>query len=304
MLKYELIKYLAKKHIAGPTLDDAVKICRRASESGWRNTLSVWTGKNAGAEEHARKYLEILNSIVENDFDSYLSIKPSGINFSLKTYESLAHTAVIKHTRIHFDSLSPDLTDLYISFLKKAITIYENAGFTLPSRWNRSLKDADEISGLKIPVRVVKGQWGDPGHQKVDPKKNYLRIVDKLCGRVPLIAIATHDRQVADEAINLLDKNNCDFELEQFFSLPLIVNKIPFDKDRIRKRIYVVYGEPYLPYDLRSANKRPGMILWILHDAFHFKSDNAFDNSNKKNLHKEYHDVTRNKIPDKIIHIS
>ena len=294
MLKFEISKYLAQRHIAGPVLNDALIICKRASEYGWSNIISVWGMAKVNPEESTAKYIDILKSIIDDNLDSYLSIKPSSINFNMHLFELMACTAAMKNIRIHFDSLSPDLMDSYISFLKEAFACYGNLGFTLPSRWMRSIKDVDKISRFKIPVRVVKGQWQDPDNLKINSKKNFLNIISKLSNEVPLIAVATHDRILAEEAVNILEKNGSDYELEQFFSLPTIADKICVHHFGLKKRLYVVYGEPYLPYNLRNANKRPGMILWILRDVLHMKPYHAFEISNSKTFQNEYHEITPN----------
>jgi len=298
MLNREITKYLANKHIAGPELTNALIICRMASRSCWANTISVWTAESSGAGENLKKYKEILKAITDNNFNSYLSMKPSALCFDIKMFEALAEVASVKNIRIHFDSLSPDMAGPYLSFLNNAHMAYKNLGYTLPSRWLRSLEDADRISKYKIPVRIVKGQWGDPANKRIDPKENYLNLVKRLSGKVPLIAIATHDRITAEKAINILDKDNVPFELEQFFSLPFIKARIIPENKFIKKRIYVVYGEPYLPYNLRSANKRPEMLLWLIKDILNIKPHYAFEILDNNNVQKEFYEVVQNKTAD------
>ncbi len=270
MLKNNIINYIAKKHIAGTYLEDALAICRLAESSGWSTAISVWTREGVSFEENASKYHEIISAIINEKLNSYLSIKPSSINFNLKMFEQLACYASQEKMRIHFDSLSPDSADRYLKFLMEAITIYPLLGYTLPSRWRRSLLDAELISELNIPVRIVKGQWPDPDYKQINSRKNFLEIIKILAGKVPMIGIATHEKSLAEKAIEIASTTNTQYELEQFFSLPSVEKKLS-QKYNLKKRLYVVYGEPYLPYNLRSANKRPAMIGWVLKDIFDLK---------------------------------
>jgi len=292
MLKNNFIHYIAKKHIAGPNLNDALSICKLAESSGWSTTISVWTGEHVSADENANKYQEIISAIIDSNLNSYLSIKPSAINFSLKLFDCIAKNAASKNIRIHFDSLSPDLADSYLKFLKEAKTIYSCLGYTLPSRWKRSLLDAELISKLNIPVRIVKGQWRDPEYSRIDSRKNYLNIINILAERVPLIGIATHEKILAERAIEILTKTKTQYEIEQFFSLPSIEMKLA-QKYNFKKRLYVVYGEAYLPYNLRSINKRPAMLGWVLKDILDLKPK-AYNNfqSIQKNF-EETHELTQ-----------
>ncbi len=291
MLKDNVINYIAKKHIAGPNLDDALSICKLAENSGWSTTISVWTGKDISADENAKKYQEIILAIIDSNLTSYVSIKPPAINFDLKRFDRIAKLAASRNIRIHFDSLSPDLADNYLKFLKGAKTIYPFLGYTLPSRWNRSLFDAELISRLNIPVRIVKGQWPEFEHSRIDSRKNFIKLINILAERVPLIGIATHEKILAERAIEIITKTKTPYELEQFFSLPFIDMKLA-QKYNFKKRLYVVYGEAYLPYNLRSINKRPAMLGWVLKDILDLKSKGYNNFQNIKKNFGETHELS------------
>jgi hypothetical protein len=62
----------------------------------------------------------------------------------------------------------------------------------------RSLQDAERIIDYGILVRIVKGQWADPSAPGLDPRRNYLDIIHRLSGRAAHVAIATHDRILAN----------------------------------------------------------------------------------------------------------
>ncbi len=265
MLSNSLRNHIAKKHIAGPGLQDALSVCRQAAEKKWAAALSVW-GFDKEPDIFTSKCLEVINAISREDIDCYLSIKPGSINFDIKIFSEIATAAGKKNIRIHFDSLTYDLASRSIEFIKKAKFLYSNVGCTLPSGWLRSIGDAEEVAGLKIPVRIVKGQWKDPEHAKINTAENFLEIVNVLSNKAPLIAIATHDRDLAEKSIIKLKKaghSNC--ELEQFFSLPLNGKKLA-EKYSVKFRLYIAYGQPYLPYNFKHVFERPAMISWMLKD--------------------------------------
>lgn len=286
-----LKNFIAKRHIAGSDLEKAEEICRRCSANGWATTISAWTLPSESKQSVAEKYIEIIKTISHKGYDSYLSIKPSALEFDLRLFEYIIKQIPDESVRIHFDSLSPDLAEESLQYFKQARTIYANLGYTIPARWLRSLNDAKEIAKMNVPVRIVKGQWRDPDHFKLAGKINYLRIVSMLVGRVPLIAIATHDKHLAKEAVELLEGTKTTFELEQFFSLPLIGEAVQSHckTRKFKIRLYVAYGEPYLPYNLRDANLRPAMISWLVRDLFNLKEKFVFDLSMER---KSGHEVT------------
>ena len=265
MLSENLRKYIASKHIAGPKLGDALSVCRAAAERKSGTILSLWT-QDKSKISFTSGCLEIIDAIVKEKLDCYLSIKPSLLDFDIKQFSELAAAASKNNIRIHFDSLTYDLAPKSLEFIKKAEFLYSNVGYTLPSRWLRSRKDAEEIAALKIPVRVVKGQWKDTGYPEINTKENFLEILKILANKSPLIAIATHDFALAKEAVLTLKEaghNGC--EIEQFFSLPLNCKKLT-ELYNIKFRLYVAYGQPYLPYNINNFFERPVMIKWLVKD--------------------------------------
>lgn len=267
MFSANLRNYLAKKHIAGSQLNDALSVCRLNSAKKWGTVMSVWTD-NEDKNIYVNDCLDVCNTIAKEKLDCYLSIKPASISFDIYCFKRIADAAELSNIRIHFDSLTYDLAEKSFEFLKKAKVLYPNVGYTLPARWKRSIKDAEEISKLKIPVRIVKGQWSDPENDKINTRSNFLEIAKRLANNVTQISIATHDRKLAKKTIlQLKQANHYKTEIEQFFSLPLTGKKLAAKND-VKLRIYVPYGVPYLPYNFRFVYERPAMFSWMLRDLF------------------------------------
>ncbi|NJD22499.1 MAG: hypothetical protein FIA82_07490 [Melioribacter sp.] len=289
MLKSYIKNIIAQRHIAGADLDKAEEICGWSSANGWATTISAWTLPGESKRSVAEKYVEIIKTISRKGLDSYLSIKPSALEFDLNLFEYIVKEIPGESVRIHFDSLSPDLAEKSLQYFKQVKTIYDNVGYTIPARWLRSLSDAKEIARMNVPVRIVKGQWRDPDELKFTVEKNYLRIVSLLINSVPLIAVATHDRHLAQKAIELLNGTETAFELEQFFSLPLIGESIQsrFDIHNFKIRLYVAYGKPYIPYNLKDVNIRPALIAWFVRDLINLKPRFNLDTTAERKLSSE-----------------
>jgi len=214
-------RYAASSYIAGLETKDAIRVSKLVAEKGFSSTICPWDGPHDAPESVAASYKEALNSIKVEKLDCYLSIKVPSLAYDINLLTELVIIAREHEIRLHFDSLAPDTATASIALLQETVKIYHNVGYTLPSRWRRSIVDADKIVDLGIPVRLVKGQWPDPLAPNIDAESNFLDLVDVLAGRASRVAIATHDTRLARESLLRLKRAGTYCELEQLYGLPM-----------------------------------------------------------------------------------
>lgn len=256
---------LRSRYIAGPELSDAIAISRRLAQKGWSSTICPWEGLDDPPAWVAQNYERALHAIKAAELDCYLSIKVPAMNYDLGRMKHLMSTAQDFGIRLHFDSLSPDTAERSLKLFEQCLTTYDNLGFTLPARWRRSLDDARHLREFSVPLRVVKGQWGDPHHHELDPRVQFLKIMELLAGRTAPVAVATHDSKLAQRAIQRLQADGTPCELEQLFGLPLHTIRAGQELG-VNIRVYVPYGYAWLPYSLNQVRKRPIILLWMARD--------------------------------------
>ncbi len=264
-IRSNIVSTVASRHIAGQDVADALPICRWAHKRGYHSVVSPWAGPDDTPKSMFDRYRGVFDSLRKEEFDWYLSVKLESIGNDIGLFHELAGLAKTSGVRLHLDSLGPESAPVSLGFLEKTVAIYDNLGCTLPSRWQRSLADAERALDLGVSVRIVKGQWKEPSTIRVDSRGNYLDIVEKLAGRARHVGVATHDAALARKAMARLTSSNTHCELEQFFSLPLnginLTRKLGY-----QYRLYVAYGQPGVPYNIRLSLSRPSMIAWILTD--------------------------------------
>jgi len=261
----KMARHVASAYIAGPEVDDAIRVCHQIDRHGWRSTICPWDGPHDAPEAVASKYREALHAIKRERLDCYLSIKAPSINYSIATLAEFIDISSDHNLRIHFDAMSPDSASPSFALLERAAVLYNNFGCTLPSRWMRSTSDARKALELGVAVRLVKGQWPDTDSPGIDPRENYLRLVDLLAGKARHVAIATHDASLAMESLRRLQLHGTSCELEQLFGLPLFAAR-DVRSLGIGVRLYVPYGCAYLPYAISEIKKRPVILKWFLKD--------------------------------------
>jgi proline dehydrogenase len=265
-LKNRIIGRMTASHLAGPEPDDAVRVGKEASDRGWSSTFGYWNRPGEKPAEAAAVYRRALDLVLSAPYPCYLSIKVTSFEFDDGILRELLDRAKARDTRIHIDAMDPESAAATFGMIERALRKHRNIGCTLPARWRRSAEDTKRVIEYGIPVRIVKGQWGDPSAPGLNARLGSLEIVRALAGRAAHVAIATHDKPLGEETLEILKEAKTSCEMEQLSSLPQncagIARKlgVPF-------RVYIPFGYPSLPYDIWQARTRPQIIGWVLRDA-------------------------------------
>jgi proline dehydrogenase len=259
-------KRAARSYIAGPELQDAMRVCNELSEKGFSSTIGFWNSDDDAHDKVSNIYLDGIKALKEKGMNCYLSIKLPAIGFSRELLSPVLHTAKRDGIRVHFDSLGPETVDQTQSAIVESLPIYGNLSYTLPGRWLRSPQDADWAVQHGLTVRVIKGQWVDPGAPDIDMRAGFLDIIDRLAGRARFVAVASHDTWLAGESIKRLREAGTPCEMELVFGLPARESvKLAKDLD-VRVRFYIPYGNGFLPYCLSWARRNPRVLWWMIKD--------------------------------------
>jgi proline dehydrogenase len=263
-LKRRLADRMATTYIVGDTLATAVAACRKAQERGWSTTICPWNVSGDPYEDVAADYVAAIEAIRREGLDCYLSVKAPALGFDADLLRAVVYAARGSTVRIHFDSLEPEATDRTFDLIEKGMESHAHFGCTLPARWQRSLRDAERAIDLQVPVRVVHGQWPCPQEER-DPAAAFRALVEKLAGRVPHVAVASHNVPVAKAALSRLRQTGTNVSLEQLYGFPLPLTRHAA-RQGVPTRIYIGYGKAMLPYGLAMIRRRPVIAWWILRD--------------------------------------
>jgi proline dehydrogenase len=210
----------------------------------------------------------LLQSPIRDRF--YLSVKPPALNFDPAYAETIATTALLNGHGVHFDShkfaqADPTLALLEELLRRKLPSNDSRRGWrfslTLPSRWKRSIADARWAAENGVRVRVVKGDFGAGPGDEVDPGRGFLELVEQLAGKVPDLALATHDCILAREAIATCQKVGASVQLELFFGRPASAILALAREKGVSVGFYVPYGDTLLIYVIRDLLTNPQKLL-------------------------------------------
>jgi proline dehydrogenase len=181
--------------------------------------------------------------------DCYLSIKGPPLGSSAALAGAIVEHATAAGVRVHVDAMAWEEADATFEMLDSIRPLAPRLGCTLPGRWGRSVDDAEQAVEQHLDVRVVKGQWADPTEPGRDERRGFLEVVERLAGRAPHVAIATHDAPLASSALRRLQQAGTPCELEVLLGWPSRRALAVAPARRLAARLYVPYGAPHLPYE-------------------------------------------------------
>jgi proline dehydrogenase len=262
-----IAKWASRAYVAGPALSDAIEACHKFSRQGILGTVGYWNGDEDTPELVAEAYLAAIESAAREVLDCYLSIKAPALGFDRNLTAKITGKGKEVGVGVHFDSLAPEIADRTFELVAESVRLFPQIGCTLPGRWRRSLQDANLVAELGVNVRVVKGQWVDPDHPEIDLREGYLAVIDRLAGRARRVAVATHDPLLARESLRRLLEAGTPCDLELLFGLPMKAAMHVARDLGVRIRVYIPYGESWLPYAFSQVQKNPRILWWVIRDS-------------------------------------
>ncbi len=261
-----LARHAARAYVAGPALADALEACRRVARHGFAGTICFWNPDGQEPRRIAGAYLGVLDALGREALDCYLSVKAPPLGFSRELSTEVLERARQGGVTVHFDSFGPETVEPTFTLIEEGLARHPRLGCTLPGRWRRSLHDAARAAELGLGLRVVKGQFPGAGPAELDPRTGFLAVVDRLAGRARFVAVATHDAALARAALGRLLGAGTPCELELLFGLPLRHAARVAREAGVGVRLYVPYGQAWLPYRLSEARHNPRLLWWVARD--------------------------------------
>jgi proline dehydrogenase len=255
----------AAAYAAGPGLEQALQAGRRLAAHGIASTIGYTAQPGESAHSVAAVHLAAFELLAGEDFDCYLSVKLSTLDFDAALFAVLAAAAARRGRALHLDALAPETVDATWRLLETAPRSAQ-LGTTLPGCWARSPEDASRATRLGLQVRVVKGQWPIGGATAVDPAEGFLRIVDRLRGHRAGVAVATHDAGLLAESLRRLTAAGAPCWAELFLGLPFRAPAATARRVGVPIRIYVPYGRAATPYGVADLRHNPAVARWLIED--------------------------------------
>jgi len=273
-----LLTFMARRFVAGDTVEEAIAAIRRLNAEGIKATLD-----NLGEECQSRgqalaardEYVKMLNRIAENKLDCNVSLKLTQFGLGLdpifcrdnlvRVLEEAKKLDNFVRIDMEGSAYTQKTLDLFYDLRKS----YPKTGIVIQAMLRRSEGDVADLVSRGCCVRLCKGAYKEPADiafpDKRDVNANYDKLSEMLL-KAPNPAFATHDDERIAHAVAAALKAGLTkdkYEIQMLYGL------------RVRRwhelaaqghtvRIYTPYGTHWFPYFYRRIRERKENLLFVL----------------------------------------
>ncbi|HTS49135.1 MAG TPA: proline dehydrogenase family protein [Bryobacteraceae bacterium] len=270
---------LTSRFIAGHTLEREIAVCQRLNRDGYLASLDH-LGESVTSLEEAQSsrdaYLSALDRIAELGLQATVSVKLTqlGLDFSQteceKNVDQLVRRAAEIGSAVEVDMESSAYVDRTLALVEGLHQRYGHVRAVIQAYLYRSHSDVENLCRLRIPVRLCKGAYKEPSDvafpRKQDVDRNYVLLMQTLLRDGVNPAIASHDQQIVQRAIELVKEQKLGadrFEFQMLYGISRDLQR-RLTGAGYRLRLYVPYGDAWYPYFMRRLAERPANVLFLV----------------------------------------
>jgi proline dehydrogenase len=274
-----VVRRLSSRYIAGPSIDDAIRVVERLNAKGKLATVDVLGEEITSADEAraiAGQYRDVLARIDDGALDANVSVKLTGFGLELdhdlcrENLDSVVRDAAARGNFVRIDMEDSSTTDRTLDLYRGLRAAgHANTGVVLQSYLRRTFED---LGGLEN-VRLCKGIYVEPpelAYREFDAvRDNYVRCLERLVEQGSYVGIATHDEYLIGEALRIVREAGLAHDRYEF---QMLLGVRPGRADELvaaghRLRVYVPYGQHWYEYSLRRLQENPKIAGYVAADT-------------------------------------
>lgn len=279
-----LVKVVAKRYIAGETLQDAMETVAQLNEQGALGTVDV-LGEFVKSREIAtfetNRAVDVLQAIRSSNVRSGLSVKLTSLGldidpgFCRDNMRRILTRARELNIFVRIDMENSPYTDETLAIGKEMREEFgTGVGVVLQAYMRRTLSDIHALAPTGMSFRLCKGIYIEPeeiawkGREEV--RQNYLRCLQAILDHGCYVGIATHDTVLIDGAKKMIAERNLT-SAEYEFQMLLGVCEQERQKliaEGHKMRVYVPFGEDWYGYSIRRLKENPAIAGHVLKAIF------------------------------------
>jgi proline dehydrogenase len=270
-----VVRRLSSRYIAGPSLDDAIRVVERLNAKGKLATVDVLgeeISSSGEAQAIAGQYHDALARLDESGLDANISVKLTGFGLELDhelcrdNLDAVVRDAAVRGNFVRIDMEDSSTTDRTLGLYRELrVEGHANLGVVLQAYLRRTMSD---LEGLEN-VRLCKGIYIEPpelAYREFDAvRENYVRCLEQLVAQGSYVGIATHDEYLIGEALRIVREAGLARDRYEFQMLlgvrPDRADELVADGHKLR--VYVPYGEQWYEYSIRRLQENPKIAGYV-----------------------------------------
>jgi proline dehydrogenase len=282
-----LAKRVARRFVAGETIEDAIQVAKTLNEAGILVTLD-YLGESILSEEDAKSvvstYEQLLEQMHQHKLNASVSLKPTHIGLDIS--EDLCMTNLRKiisrakqyNIPITIDMESTKFTEVTIRMYRTLRDEYDfdNVGTVIQAYLYRSEQDMQELTKEHSHIRICKGAYLESPDlafpEKSDVDANYVKLAEQyLTGDdTSYLCFATHDENMIVAAKAIIKTHNIPQDRYEFQMLYGVRTQRHHEitNEGEKMRVYVPFGEAWYPYFVRRLAERPANLWFFAKSLF------------------------------------
>ncbi len=267
---------IAKRWIAGYTLQDAMTAARNANERKMQaliNRLGEHTPDRKLIQQYVEEYLKLLETIRSENLIATISVKPSQIGLAAEValYRDnllkILSKAEEEGRFVWIDMENSPYTEATVDVYRELLSTHKELGMCLQANMKRSENDLRDLLPRGGKIRLVKGAYPENGEiafkRRSELNTNYLRLMHLLFEQGGFFAIGTHDEKMISEAKNLSRDHKADFEFQLLKGIRDDL-KTSLLTDGFKVSEYIPYGPEWYNYSKRRMRERKRNIVLLI----------------------------------------
>lgn len=280
-----LARRMARRFVAGETLDEALAAARALNANGLWVTLDYLGESVARAEDTAEvvsTYRATLEAIAANGLQASVSLKLTHLGLDIDetlcvtNLRRILEAAQQRSIGVTIDMESSAYTDTTLRIYRAARDYgFDNVGTVIQAYLYRSAADMAALAAEGAHIRLCKGAYLEPPEiaypRKKDVDASFVRLMQAYLLSPPpaYLCVATHDEamiRAAEETIRQHAIPPARYEFQMLYGIrparqaELVAAGHP-------TRIYVPFGAAWYPYFMRRLAERPANLWFMVRAA-------------------------------------
>lgn len=287
MVHFFLARRVARRFIAGESVDEAVQAVRDLNAQGLLASLD-YLGESVERAEDTRAvvetYLTLIQRIESEKLKAGVSLKLTHLGLDIKedlcidNLREILSAAQPHDIPITIDMESSAYTDrtLRIYRVVRDKHGFSNVGTVIQAYLYRTKDDMRHLATEGATIRLCKGAYLEPENVafplKSDVDANYAAVAaDYLQAPAPAyLQLATHDEAMIQAAEAVVKAHNLPperFEFQMLYGIRT-QRQLELAQAGYQTRIYVPFGEAWYPYFMRRLAERPANLWFFARSIF------------------------------------